>query len=35
MGVCRGARSVEWLEVDLGAEEIADSLQRAAGVRGQ
>lgn len=35
MGVCRDAGSVKWLQVDLGAEEVADSLQRAAGVRGQ
>lgn len=33
--VCRDASPVEWLEADLGAEEVADSLQRAAGVRGQ
>lgn len=35
MCVCGDARSVEWLEADLGAEEVADSLQRAAGVRRQ
>lgn len=35
MGVCRDARPVEWLEVNLSAEEVADSIQRAAGVRGQ
>lgn len=29
------ARPVEWLEADLGAEEVADGLQGAAGVRGQ
>lgn len=33
--VCRDARPVERLEADLGAEEVADGLQRAAGVRGQ
>lgn len=33
--VCRAARPVERLEADLGAEEVADGLQRAAGVRGQ
>lgn len=36
-GVCvrRDTRPVERLEADLGAEEVADGLQRAAGVRGQ
>lgn len=33
--VCGDARPVERLEADLGAEEVADGLQRAAGVRGQ
>lgn len=33
--VCGDARSVKRLEVDLGAEEVTDSLQRAAGVGGQ
>lgn len=35
MRVCRDAGPVERLEVNLGAEEVADSLQRAAGVRRQ
>lgn len=35
MCVCREARPVEGLEADLGAEEVADGLQGAAGVRGQ
>lgn len=33
--VCGEAGPVEWLEVDLGAEEVADGLQGAAGVGGQ
>lgn len=32
---CWDVRPVERLEADLGAEEAADGLQRAAGVRGQ
>lgn len=33
--VCWDAMPVEWLEANLGAQEAADGLQRAAGVRGQ
>lgn len=33
--VCRNAEPVEGLQADLGAEEVADGLQRAAGVGGQ
>lgn len=35
MCVCRHARPVQWLEAELGAKEVADGLQRAAGVWGQ
>lgn len=35
MGFCGDAGPMERLDVDLGAEEVADSFQRAAGVRRQ